>query len=34
VPTHQLGNIVMVSGKNYLDGQLLLECEMKIVITE
>jgi 3-hydroxyacyl-[acyl-carrier-protein] dehydratase len=34
VPTHQLGNIVMISGKNYLDGQLLLECEMKIVITE
>lgn len=33
-PTHKLGNIVMISGKNYLGGQLLLECEMKIVISE
>ena len=30
-PTHQLGNIFMVTGRNYLDGSLLLECEMKIV---
>ncbi|TDE10286.1 hypothetical protein [Dyadobacter psychrotolerans] len=30
-PTHQLGNIFMVTGRNYLDGNLLLECEMKIV---
>lgn len=33
-PTHRLGNIVMVSGKSYLNGNLLLECEMKIVISE
>ena len=32
-PTHQLGNIVMITGRNYLDGRVLLECEMKIVIT-
>ncbi len=31
-PTHQLGNIFMVTGQNFLDGRLLLECEMKIVI--
>ncbi|HEV7380118.1 MAG TPA: hypothetical protein VGN64_10010 [Dyadobacter sp.] len=33
-PTHRLGNIVMVSGKSYTNGELLLECEMKIVISE
>ena len=33
IPTHQLGNIFMVTGRNYLDGKLLLECEMKIVTT-
>lgn len=33
MPTHQLGNIFMVTGQNFLDGRLLLECEMKIVIT-
>ena len=33
VPTHQLGNIVLVTGRNFLDGRILLECEMKIVIT-
>lgn len=33
LPTHQLGNIFMVTGRNFLDGRLLLECEMKIVIT-
>lgn len=32
-PTHQLGNIFMVTGKNYLNGRILLECEMKIVTT-
>jgi len=32
-PTHQLGNIFMVTGQNFLDGRLLLECEMKIVTT-
>jgi 3-hydroxyacyl-[acyl-carrier-protein] dehydratase len=32
-PTHQLGNIFMVTGRNYLDGKMLLECEMKIVTT-
>jgi 3-hydroxyacyl-[acyl-carrier-protein] dehydratase len=32
-PTHQLGNIFMVTGQNFLDGRLLSECEMKIVIT-
>jgi len=33
MPTHQLGNIVLVTGRNYFEGRLLLECEMKIVIT-
>lgn len=33
LPAHQLGNIFMVTGRNFLDGRLLLECEMKIVIT-
>lgn len=33
-PTHQLGNIFMVQGRNYFEGRLLLECEMKIVVTE
>ena len=33
-PTHQLGNIFMVLGRNFLDGRLLMECEMKIVISE
>lgn len=33
MPTHQLGNIFMVIGRNYLDGRMLLECEMKIVTT-
>ena len=33
-PTHQLGNIYMVLGQNFLDGHLLMECEMKIVISE
>jgi len=32
-PTHQLGNIYMVIGRNFLDGRILLECEMKIVTT-
>ena len=32
-PTHQLGNIFMVIGRNYLNGRILLECEMKIVTT-
>ncbi|WP_025761949.1 hypothetical protein [Dyadobacter tibetensis] len=31
-PTHRLDNIVMVSGRCYLDEILLLECEMKIVL--
>ncbi|CAG4995035.1 hypothetical protein DYBT9275_01528 [Dyadobacter sp. CECT 9275] len=33
MPTHQLGNIVMVRGSNYLNDRKLLECEMKIVIS-
>lgn len=33
-PTHQLGNIFMVLGRNFLDGRMLMECEMKIVISE
>jgi len=32
-PTHQLGNIFMVIGRNYLEERILLECEMKIVTT-
>ena len=33
IPTHQLGNIIMVTGQNFLDGRMLLTCEMKIVIS-
>lgn len=33
-PTHQLGNIIMVLGRNFMDGRILMECEMKIVISE
>jgi len=32
IPTHQLGNIVQVTGRNFSDGRMLLECEMKIVV--
>lgn len=33
-PLHQLGNIYLVKGENFLDGRILLGCEMKIVVTE
>jgi 3-hydroxyacyl-[acyl-carrier-protein] dehydratase len=33
-PLHQLGNIYLVKGESFLDGRILLGCEMKIVVTE
>ena len=30
--TYQLGNIYVINGENYLDGEKLAECEMKIVV--
>ncbi|MCE6991339.1 hypothetical protein [Dyadobacter sp. CY323] len=33
-PTHQLGNIYMIKGESFLEGSILLGCEMKIVVTE
>lgn len=32
-PTHQLGNIFLVTGENYCNGRKLLACEIKIVVT-
>jgi 3-hydroxyacyl-[acyl-carrier-protein] dehydratase len=32
-PTHQLGNIYLVKGESFLEGRILLGCEMKIVVT-
>lgn len=32
--THQLGTVFLVVGKNYLNDHLLMQCEMKIVLTE
>jgi len=32
IVTFQLGNIFVIKGENFLDGEKLLECEMKIVI--
>lgn len=33
-PQHQLGNIYLVKGESFLEGRILLGCEMKIVVTE
>ncbi len=33
VVTHQLENIFLVKGENFDNGNLLVECEMKIVVT-
>ena len=30
--TFQMGNIFVVNGENFLDGEKLMECEMKIVV--
>ncbi|CAG5067669.1 hypothetical protein DYBT9623_00390 [Dyadobacter sp. CECT 9623] len=34
IPLHQLGNIYLVKGESFLEGRILLGCEMKIVVTE
>lgn len=33
-PLHQLGNIYLVKGESFLDGRILLGCELKIVVRE
>jgi 3-hydroxyacyl-[acyl-carrier-protein] dehydratase len=33
-PMHQLGNIYLVKGESFLEGRILLGCEMKIVVTQ
>jgi hypothetical protein len=33
VITHQLGSIFLAKGENFQDGKLLLECEVKIVVS-
>ena len=33
-PLHQLGNIYLVQGESFLEGRILLGCEMKIVVSE
>jgi predicted hotdog family 3-hydroxylacyl-ACP dehydratase len=33
-PLHQLGNIYLVKGESFLEGRILLGCEMKIVVAE
>lgn len=33
-PLHQLGNIYLVKGESFLDGRILLGCELKIVVSE
>lgn len=33
-PLHQLGNIYLVRGESFLDGRILLGCELKIVVSE
>jgi predicted hotdog family 3-hydroxylacyl-ACP dehydratase len=33
-PSHQLGNIYLVQGESFLEGRILLGCEMKIVVSE
>ncbi|TLV03561.1 hypothetical protein [Dyadobacter luticola] len=32
-PMHQLGNIYLVKGESFMEGRILLGCEMKIVVT-
>ncbi len=34
VPLHQLGNIYLVKGESFMEGRILLGCEMKIVVTQ
>ncbi|MBO9611521.1 MAG: hypothetical protein J7619_02440 [Dyadobacter sp.] len=34
IPVHQLGNIYLVKGESFLDGRILLGCELKIVVSE
>jgi 3-hydroxyacyl-[acyl-carrier-protein] dehydratase len=34
VPMNQLGNIYLVKGESFLEGRILLGCEMKIVVTQ
>ncbi|NIJ55126.1 hypothetical protein [Dyadobacter arcticus] len=31
-PTHQLGNIYLLKGESFLEGRILLGCELKIVV--
>ena len=33
-PLHQLGNIYLVRGECFMEGRILLGCEMKIVVSE
>ncbi|WP_353718601.1 hypothetical protein [Dyadobacter sp. 676] len=33
-PLHRLGNIYLVKGESFLDGRILLGCELKIVVSE
>ena len=33
-PLHQLGNIYLVQGESFVEGRILLGCEMKIVVSE
>jgi 3-hydroxyacyl-[acyl-carrier-protein] dehydratase len=32
-PLHQLGNIYLVKGESFMEGRILLGCEMKIVVS-
>ena len=34
VPLHQLGNIYLIKGESFVEGRILLGCEMKIVVTQ
>lgn len=34
IPLHRLGNIYLVKGESFLDGRILLGCELKIVVSE
>ncbi|MCF0062260.1 hypothetical protein MUK70_03105 [Dyadobacter chenwenxiniae] len=34
IPLHQLGNIYLVKGESFMEGRILLGCEMKIVVTQ
>ncbi|MBC7864992.1 MAG: hypothetical protein IAF38_18605 [Bacteroidia bacterium] len=33
IVAHQLENVYLIKGQNFLDGKILLECELKIVVT-